>query len=304
MRKINLVAGLSMSLSFALGCASEQPVEPPTLGKGDAFGSVADRGNLAFDEAAVAEITRDLQFDGYRLYLGQPGTVTLETTHLGSSAGFDTTLFIYGPKTVAGGYGDSYLAIDDDGGWGRLSKLSSLDLEFGEYLVVVGTPDALGRGRYRLQATCESGDCGAAPNGLTVAEQNQLLDELNDDCVFQACDGDFGWYAPSVTCNFPAQQCTVDFVVLASLGDRVTVAHFDDLVGRTASMSFLGGKSFTAYFDRAGGMIGEVTLEYRCVLARYQSSLDVLDGGQIAENFRWPLKACVLEINRMTHDMI
>jgi hypothetical protein len=96
----------------------------------------------------------------------------------------------------------------------------------------------------------------------------------------------------------------VDFVVLASLGDRVTVAHFDDLVGRTASMSFLGGKSFTAYFDRAGGMIGEVTLEYRCVLARYQSSLDVLDGGQIAENFRWPLKACVLEINRMTHDMI
>jgi hypothetical protein len=97
---------------------------------------------------------------------------------------------------------------------------------------------------------------------LTVAEQNQLLDELNDDCVFQACDGDFGWYAPSVTCNFPAQQCTVDFVVLASLGDRVTVAHFDDLVGRTASMSFLGGKSFTAYFDRAGGMIGEVTLEY------------------------------------------
>jgi len=130
-------------------------------GKADVGGSVQDSGVLGWgaEGAVSSSFTQDLQFQGWHLAARPGAKATLEVTQLGSSKGVDTTMYVYGPKTAQGGYGTTAIAFDDDNGWGDLSKVKNLELAGGEYLVVVGTHDARGRGKYRLMATCESGDC-------------------------------------------------------------------------------------------------------------------------------------------------
>ncbi|MCC7541610.1 MAG: proprotein convertase P-domain-containing protein, partial [Deltaproteobacteria bacterium] len=151
-------------------CASDTPegllVEPPFEdGKADVGDRVTDMGPLAFGEsgAAAAQIVEDLEFHGYTLAVRDGARVSLEVTQRGSSRSLDSTLFVYGPRSDDG-YGASALAHDDDSGWGRLSRVRGLSLaRGGSYLVVVGTHDARGRGRYRLEARCESGECDPLP---------------------------------------------------------------------------------------------------------------------------------------------
>jgi len=111
----------------------------------------------------------------------------VETTHKGSSAGFDTTLFIYGPK--ASGFGGSSIVKDNNDGWGRLSKIDDFRLfEGGQYLIVVGTPSAQGRGRYRLLVTCPGENCEPAVEDVPT---DTCPDEIEDnilECVQETKD--------------------------------------------------------------------------------------------------------------------
>jgi hypothetical protein len=140
--------------------------QPPFDGKADIGDRVVDSGELGFgpDAAVSGAFTEDLQFFGWRLGARENSTVTVEVTQKGSSRGLDTTLYLYGPKASGGGYGISAIAFDDDDGWGALSRVRDLSLPAaGEYLVVVGTYDGRGRGNFRVQATCSSGDCSPEP---------------------------------------------------------------------------------------------------------------------------------------------
>lgn len=127
-------------------------------GKADALDHVEDRGPLSFGVARSGTFVEDLQFEGYRVSVRDGARVRLEITRLGTAAKLDTTLFVYGPFDGSE-FGGEAMAFDDDSGWGRQSRLTGLTLEGGEYLVVVGTHDARGRGAYRVLATCENGDC-------------------------------------------------------------------------------------------------------------------------------------------------
>jgi len=131
-------------------------------GKADAIDQVEDRGALAFGTAANGTFGEDLQFDGYHLSVRDGARVRLEITQAGTAKKLDSTLFVYGPAQ-GGAFGTSAIAFDDDSGWGKQSRLSSLELDGGEYLVVVGTHDARGRGKYRLLGTCLSGECEPLP---------------------------------------------------------------------------------------------------------------------------------------------
>jgi hypothetical protein len=159
-----LVSPLALSLSL-LGCAAGDdkapPVEPPIIdGKADAADRVEMRGELALEGDVRGELVEDLEFHGYTLDVRAGAAVTLDVTQSGSSRSLDSTLFVYGPMTPAGGFGGEALAFDDDSGWGRLSRLRDLALSTGgRYLVVLGSQDGRGRGRYRLTAACASGDC-------------------------------------------------------------------------------------------------------------------------------------------------
>lgn len=178
-------------------CVSDTPdgllVEPPFGdGKADVGDRVTDLGPLAFgpDQAASAQIVEDLEFHGYTLATRPGAVVSLEVTQRGSSRSLDSTLFVYGPRS-ADGFGSSALAFDDDAGWGRLSRLRGLTLSAGgTYLVVVGTRDARGRGRYRLEARCDSGDCAPLPPPASGGDCHPALAAAIRGCID-------GWLADS-----------------------------------------------------------------------------------------------------------
>src|SRR5262249_16900366 len=131
-------------------------------GKADALDRVDDRGALVLGTPSNGSFAQDLQFDGYHLAVRPGARVRVEITQAGTAKKLDTTLFVYGPLH-AGAFGTTAIAFDDDSGWGKQSRIAGLTLAGGEYLVVVGTHDARGRGQYRLQTTCENGDCSPLP---------------------------------------------------------------------------------------------------------------------------------------------
>ena len=135
-------------------------------GKADIADRVDLRGALQYDVPVDGEMREDLEFHGYTFAARAGAVVTIEVTQAGSSRSMDSTLFVYGPRNESGGFGTEAIDFDDDSGWGRLSRLRDLALpEAGTYLVVVGTHDGRGRGRYRLKASCPSGDCAPAAEG-------------------------------------------------------------------------------------------------------------------------------------------
>ncbi len=136
-------------------------VEPDLSGgKADVADRVESGEALAFEVPVTGAFDEDLQFFGHALEVRAGADVRLDVTHLGTAAQLDTTMFLYGPRTEAGGYGTEAIAFDDDDGWGRHSRLDEVFGEGGEYLVVIGTADGRDRGHYRLLATCNSDNCG------------------------------------------------------------------------------------------------------------------------------------------------
>jgi hypothetical protein len=159
---ISLIAACSSTVDTTESSDKGEPVAPPADGKMDVAERIIDKGELGFgpENAVSAAFDEDLQFYGWHLHVRAGASVTLEVTQKGSSRNLDTTLYVYGPKTSSGGYGTTALGFDDDTGWGRLSRITEHSFHVaGEYLVVVGTYDGRGRGNFRLQATCLSGDC-------------------------------------------------------------------------------------------------------------------------------------------------
>ncbi|MFP2906302.1 hypothetical protein ACLESD_14805, partial [Pyxidicoccus sp. 3LFB2] len=114
-------------------------------------------------------------------------------THLGSSMYLDTGLFVYGPRRADGSYGTTLLAQDDDSGYGQLSRISSVALTGGEYLVVVSSGTGAGK-RFRLQADCVSGGCATtpAPAGYALLLDEEpltpALEETQTD-IYWGCEG-------------------------------------------------------------------------------------------------------------------
>jgi hypothetical protein len=132
-------------------------VEPSLQGKGDELGGVDDGGALMFGGEASGEFTRDFQFFAYTFEARSGAVVTTEVTQKGSSAGLDTTLFVYALDDDAQ---PRRLVLDDDDGFGALSRIDRFRLfGAGRYAIVVGTKSAAGRGRFRVTLACDGDDC-------------------------------------------------------------------------------------------------------------------------------------------------
>lgn len=185
----SVVWTLTMAVLVACGGVSEwqevspetgqraQPVlyAPPTAASGNVRDSTAYLGPVNFGVPVQTSFTTNPQY--YSFTLQSPGNLqaALEVTHGGSSMYLDTGLFVYGPKNASGGYGSTPIAQDDDAGYGELSKIASVSLQAGEYLVVVSSGNGSGK-QFRLQTSCLSGACPTslppAPSGyqLTLSE--------------------------------------------------------------------------------------------------------------------------------------
>ncbi len=174
---------LASAALFAISCASDTDgaVAPElgSSGKADAADHVELRAPLAFETPRDDAFVEDLEFQGFPLTVRAGATLTLELTHAGSSSKLDATMFVYGPHTDEEGWGTEAVAFDDDSGWGRLPRLRDLQLdEAGQYLVVIGTHDARGRGHYRLRATCSEGECAPPPSCIFGAFTGEIFDGL------------------------------------------------------------------------------------------------------------------------------
>lgn len=136
------------------------PVPAPPDGKTDAGWRAAHEGNLAASHPDGSVFTSDLEFHGWTFDVYEPGEVRLDITRTGTRRGLDTTLFVFGPLDGTR-FGTEAAAFDDDGGWGRLSRIQA-SLQGGRYLAVVGTADGRGRGQYQIELTCQGATCDPA----------------------------------------------------------------------------------------------------------------------------------------------
>ena len=132
---------------------------PPAPASGNIVDSTAFLGPLSLGGAVQAQFTTNPQYFSFAFQV-QPGAqVKLDVTHLGSSMYLDTGLFLYGPRLANGSWGTNMVALDDDSGYGQLSRIAAVTLsQGGEYLAVVSSGTGAGK-RFRLQLDCIGGQC-------------------------------------------------------------------------------------------------------------------------------------------------
>jgi len=187
-RPIVLVTCLVLACPGAWGCTSDSSPESGVVepgigggGKADFFADqVTDLGELAFGESRAGAFERDFQFDGYTFRARAGAQIVVQITHAGSSASLDTTLFLYGPLQD-GASAPQRVGIDNDSGWGKLSKIATTLEDGGVYVAVVGTGSAVGRGRYTIALECAAGEC--APDGMLPSECPEEVLGYVSDCI-------------------------------------------------------------------------------------------------------------------------
>ncbi len=158
------------------------------------------------------------EFFGHDLAVRAGARIDLEVTRTGSARSLDTVLYVFGPVGEGDGWQSLPVGDDDDGGDGRLSKLGGLTLaEGGVYRVVLGTWDGDGRGAYRLEARCLSGECGpvVAESGACHPAIEAAILACRDDA---AADADFD---PWTTTDADLIERCADAEVIAPAWDGV-----------------------------------------------------------------------------------
>ena len=216
----------------AIACGSEtdaptksEPTGPVFAGKADVADKVDLKADLDFEgttEFSTA-FTEDFEFHAVRFMGSADAKVRVEVTQRGTARGLDTAVFLYGPRDDRGKYGQR-IAMDDDNGYGKLSRLDATLPADGQYLAVVGTYQGAGRGHYRIELSCLGDSCldvevpAACPESMSgyVADcvgeylvdsdyegtRNEgfetCLGDDSGDLFDQACDS--RWSAPEAWC--------------------------------------------------------------------------------------------------------
>lgn len=152
--------------ALVAGCADEASKGAAALpsvagGKLDAP-AVPVQGTVAFGVGAAGKLSKSGEFHGWLLPVRAGAPIRIEMTHKGSSSTLDGTLFIYAPDGTGGWLPDP-VAMDDDSGWGRLPRIDHTFAAQGTHLVVAGSFDGIGKGQYRLLATCGADACDPLP---------------------------------------------------------------------------------------------------------------------------------------------
>ena len=203
-----MLAALATS-TMTFGCAepggsTNEPPETLTLSdREDLYNGVQRRGELEFGEAVQGELTLDFEMHAYTISAKRGAALTLEVTHRGSSSGLDTLLYLYAPTDE----GYVRIARDDDDGWGQLSRIEIELRKDGDFLAVIGTRDGLGRGSYRLELTCDSGDCTLVPPPVEAWCMDSVF-EMISECVIEDVDeSTSGEYEPYTDVGAAVARC-------------------------------------------------------------------------------------------------
>jgi len=143
---------------------------PPPPASGNILDTTTYMGSVAVPGSVQTRFTTNPQYFSFGFQARAGAQLKLEVTHLGSSMGLDTGLFVYGPRNANGSYGTAVLAQDDDAGYGQLSKIAGVTLPAqGEYLAVVSAGAGSGK-QFRLQLDCLNGTCTPVLDPSVYAE--------------------------------------------------------------------------------------------------------------------------------------
>ncbi|HEX4453481.1 MAG TPA: phospholipase D-like domain-containing protein [Kofleriaceae bacterium] len=132
--------------------------DDPLSGSGSAATTPILEGALTWGSASEATFKSGLELDYFTFSLSGSATVTLETT--GGSSDLDTILYVYDPPANSPSWG-AYLAKNDNGGEGELSKLT-LQLDAGAYRALIKRKSSSGAANVELAASCSGGGCAVA----------------------------------------------------------------------------------------------------------------------------------------------
>ncbi|QSQ27268.1 hypothetical protein JY651_21160 [Pyxidicoccus parkwayensis] len=135
---------------------------PPAPASGNILDSTTYMGRVNVPGSIQTQFTMVPQYFSFSFIVSGTSTVKLEVTHLGTSMYLDTGLFLYGPRQANGSFGTTLRAVDDDSGYGELSRITSVTLAGGEYLAVVSSGSGVGK-QFRLQTDCLAGTCVPVP---------------------------------------------------------------------------------------------------------------------------------------------
>src|SRR5580704_2836480 len=131
---MKLVFGLLLVVACGpTAVVDEADGDDPLSGSGSAATTPILEGALTWGSASEAKFAAGLELDYFTFSLSGSATVTLETT--GGTAGLDTILYVYDPPASSSSWG-AYLAKNDNGGEGNLSKLT-LQLDAGNYRALI-----------------------------------------------------------------------------------------------------------------------------------------------------------------------
>ena len=142
----------------------------------------------ATDGVATGQLSAAAPRQTWTLDVRPGAVIDLEITHKGTTAALDTLLTVVGP--VAGDDATTpVVAEDDDSGWGLHSRLKQLSLPgdggSARFLVTVQSYDGKQAGKYRLVATCRSGQCEPQATGVATDDRfcHPTLDAAVRACV-------------------------------------------------------------------------------------------------------------------------
>ena len=163
--------------AFVAACdgSADKTAEPryDALASAKADGQVI-AGALAFDAPQNGNLSRTVARQTWTLDVRPGATVDIEITRAGTTAALDTVLTVVGPVTSESAT-TPVVAEDDDSGWGLHSRIRGLSLPLGtgsaRYLVTVQSYDGKQKGKYRLAATCRSGNCAPTLGGVPVDDR-------------------------------------------------------------------------------------------------------------------------------------
>jgi hypothetical protein len=283
MSRALVLALLALTACEGIDDSSKDDVLLPVVGadKADAAQRVQMKGALQFDQAVNGTIAHDLEFHGYTLDALPGAVVDLEVTQRGSSRTLDTTLFVFGPRGDAG-FPDDALAIDDDSGWGKLSRLRHLSLsKGGQYLVVIGTANGRGRGHYGFTATCASGACQPEPadacgDGLATALAGAA------EGVLYPSESDY----PLETLVIPGAGGTLDVATARRLlripaDAQVETRDFDELLGHLTLDGMSDQEALDAGYDEYQVDLAHHFAQIRDLMKAHLKDLRVIRVGTI-----------------------
>src|SRR6185295_16102213 len=158
----------------------EDPGEPLTDGKVDSTSTdFVFSGALVPDASLSAELTATSRYLGFTFYARGGDHVSLA---LASTKNVDTVLYVYGPYHDRT-WGGRSLAVNDDFGGSRLSRIDNLALPGdGQYLALVMAYKNRTKGPFTISLACPGG-CSTEPRSgdVVIQEIHALPDPVNGD---------------------------------------------------------------------------------------------------------------------------